>query len=66
MVTSQRKPPKVESDEHFSDEEATRRMNEVVKRMANTPPKPHSEMKLGKRKAKVGAKAKTVRRRKSI
>jgi hypothetical protein len=52
MVTSQRKPPKVESDEHFSDEEATRRMNEVVKRMANTPPKPHSEMKLGKRKAK--------------
>ena len=56
-VPSQRKPPKVESDEQFNDEEATRRMNEVVKRMIDTPPKPHSEMKLGKRKAKAGAKA---------
>jgi hypothetical protein len=51
-VPSQRKPPKVESDEQFSDEEATRRMNEVVKRMIETPPKPHSEMKLGKAKSK--------------
>jgi hypothetical protein len=64
VVPPQRKSPKVESDEQFSDEEAMRRTNEVIKRMGNTPPKPHSEMKVGKRKAKAGAKA--VSRRKSI
>jgi hypothetical protein len=57
MVTPQRKPPRVEPDEQFSDEEATRRMNEVVKCMGNTPPKPHKEMKVGKRKAKASTKA---------
>jgi hypothetical protein len=57
MVPSQRKPPRVEPDEQFSDEEAMRRMNEVVKRMGNTPPKPHSAMKVGKHKAKADAKA---------
>jgi len=56
-VPSQRKPPKDESDEQFSDEEATRRMNEVVKRMIETRPKPHSEMKLSKCKAKASKKA---------
>jgi hypothetical protein len=32
----------------FSDEEIALRRDEVIKRMANTPPKPHSAMKLGK------------------
>lgn len=31
-------------DTEYSDEEATRRMNEVVKRMINTPPKPHKPL----------------------
>jgi hypothetical protein len=35
-------------------DEATRR---IAERMLNTPPKPHSEMKLGKRKAKPSTKA---------
>jgi hypothetical protein len=41
----------------FSDEEIPRRRDDVVRRMANTPPKPHSEMKVGKRKAKASTKA---------
>jgi len=36
--------------DEFTDEETARRRDEVIKRMANTPPKPHSEMRLGKRK----------------
>jgi hypothetical protein len=46
-------PPK---DGQFSDEETARRRDAVVKRMLNTPPKPHSEMKIGKRRAKRGKK----------
>jgi hypothetical protein len=42
--------------EEFTDEEIARCRDEVIKRMANTPPKPHSEMKIGKRKAKADAK----------
>jgi hypothetical protein len=38
----------------FSDEETARRRDEALLRALNTPPKPHSAMKLGKRKAKVG------------
>lgn len=41
----------------FADEEIERRRDEVIKRMANTPPKPHSAMKVGKHKAKTSAKA---------
>jgi hypothetical protein len=41
------------SCEEFSDEEIARRRDGVIRRMASTPPKPHSEMKLGKRKAKT-------------
>jgi hypothetical protein len=37
----------------YSDEEIARRRDEVIRRMANTPPKPHSAMKIGKRKAEV-------------
>ncbi|MFZ3328507.1 MAG: hypothetical protein WA231_22655 [Methylocella sp.] len=42
------------SHDIYSDEETARRRDDVIRRMANTPPKPHSEMKLGKRKPKVG------------
>jgi hypothetical protein len=39
--------------QEFTDEEIARRRDAVIKHMLNTPPKPHSEMKLGKRKAKA-------------
>jgi hypothetical protein len=45
--------PKTDKDpDTYSDEEIARRRDEVVRRMADTPPKPHSAMKLGKRKPK--------------
>jgi hypothetical protein len=44
-------------DDQYSDEEATRRTNEALRRALTSPPKPHSEMKIGKRKAKAKAKA---------
>jgi hypothetical protein len=51
------------TDDQYSDEEATRRMNEVVKRMINTPPTPHKL--LGKPKlAKNASPKKRVRLRK--
>jgi hypothetical protein len=44
-------------DDQFSDEETTARAEAALKRMLATPHKPHSEMKIGKRKAKTNAKA---------
>jgi hypothetical protein len=41
------------SDSNYSDDEIARRRDDVIRRMANTSPKPHSEMKIGKRKAKT-------------
>ena len=38
-------------DDQYSDEEATRRMNEALRHALTSPPKPHSQMKLGRRKA---------------
>jgi hypothetical protein len=35
----------------------------VIRHFVTTPPKPHSEMKLGKRKAKAGAQASQPRKR---
>ena len=49
---------KKQIDDQFSDEETARRRDDVIRRMANTPPKPHSAMKIGKHKAKSGLKEK--------
>jgi hypothetical protein len=38
------------SDEQYSDEETARRRDAVIKHMLNSPPKPRSEMKIGKLK----------------
>jgi hypothetical protein len=51
----------------YSEEEATRRMNDVLKRLLTSPHKPQSAYKVGKRmphskKPKKGRRAKTARR----
>jgi hypothetical protein len=51
------------SDTNYSDEEIARRRDDVIRRMANTPPKPHSAMKVGKRKAKAGASSNQPKKR---
>jgi hypothetical protein len=40
------------SDDSYGEKETAERRDAVIKRMLNTPPKPHSEMKIGKDKAK--------------
>ncbi|PZR81858.1 MAG: hypothetical protein DLM68_16940 [Hyphomicrobiales bacterium] len=45
----------VKQGETYSDEETARRRDEALLRALNTPPKRHSEMKLGKLKPKAGA-----------
>lgn len=45
--------PEKRTNELYSEDETARRRDAVIRRMVNTPPKPHSEMKLGKRKAKA-------------
>jgi hypothetical protein len=54
---------KKDGDE-FSAEETARRRDDVIRRMANTPPKPHSAMIVGKRKAKAKS-AQTAKRERS-
>jgi hypothetical protein len=49
------KSPREESN--LSDEEIAHRRDDALLRALSTPPKRHSEMKLGKRKAKTGTKA---------
>jgi hypothetical protein len=51
-----------QADYLFSDEETARRRDAVIKHMLSTPPKPHSEMKIGKRKAKASPKASPKKR----
>jgi hypothetical protein len=48
------------SDDQFSDKEAALRRDAIVKHMIATPPKPHSEMQIGKKAKK---KKKAVKRR---
>jgi hypothetical protein len=38
--------------DHYSEEETERRREAALKRMLSTSPKPHSELKLGKPRAK--------------
>ncbi|MEI8277830.1 MAG: hypothetical protein WCG00_17735 [Hyphomicrobiales bacterium] len=45
--------------DQYSEQETNRRRDAVIKRMLATPPKPHSEMKVGKSRAKVGKSPKT-------
>jgi hypothetical protein len=52
------------SEPEFCEEEIVRRRDAVIKHMLNTPPKPHSEMKIGKRKAKAKS-AQTAKRERS-
>jgi hypothetical protein len=40
------------SDNQYSEKEAAARRDATIKRMIAMPPKPHSEMKLGKHKGK--------------
>jgi len=44
-------------DDQYSEEETVARRDAVIKLMLTKPPKPHSEMKIGKRKVKASAKA---------
>jgi hypothetical protein len=48
---------KIGNSDQYSEEEATRRMNEALRRALTSPPKPHSAMKVGKRKAEASTKA---------
>jgi hypothetical protein len=51
------------SDDQYDDIETVRRRDAVIKQMLATPPKPHSEMKLGKSKDKKrrGSKRKSTK-----
>jgi hypothetical protein len=42
--------PSKKSDDQYSEKEAAARRDAVIKRMIAMPPKPHSEMKVGKKK----------------
>jgi hypothetical protein len=41
-----------QAEDQYSEQETARRRDAVIKRMLATPPKPHSEMKVGKPKGK--------------
>jgi len=45
-------------DDQYSEQEAASRRDAAIKRMLNTPPKPHSEMKVGKKTKKSKPKKK--------
>jgi hypothetical protein len=41
---------KPKNEDQYSEQDAAQRRDAVVKHMIDTPPKPHSEMKIGKPK----------------
>jgi len=41
---------KTPREDQYSEKEAAARRDEIIKRMIATPPKPHSEMKISKKK----------------
>jgi hypothetical protein len=43
----------MEKPDEYSDKEAAERRDAVIKRMIAMPPKPHSKMKIGKKKKKA-------------
>lgn len=51
------------ADDHYSEQETAQRRDAVIKQMLATPPKPHSEMKLGKPRKKL---AKSPNKRKAV
>jgi hypothetical protein len=52
-------------DAEYSEQETVKRRDAVIKRMLATPPKPHSKMKIGKRKTKLRASPKKKKKTKS-
>lgn len=50
-------------DEERDLEEIVRRRDDAIRRALNTPPKPHSAMKLRKSRAKAGTKASSPKKR---
>jgi hypothetical protein len=52
-------PSKV--DNQFSEKEAAERRDATIKRMIAMPPKPHSEMKVGKKKKSIRKKTTKAR-----
>jgi hypothetical protein len=51
--------PRVPKDTEYSEEEAAARRDATIKRMIAMPPKPYSEMKIGKTKKKQARKKRT-------
>jgi hypothetical protein len=48
-------------DDEFGEQETAQRRDAVIKRMLATPPKPHSEMKVGKKAKKKTAKKRAAK-----
>lgn len=59
------KPPTDPRDE-CKDEDIARRRDEALLRALSTPPKPHKEMKLGRRKAKANPKGVPLKKRQQL
>ena len=55
---------KVAPDDQYSDQEAQRRTEAALRAAFNTPPKPQSEMKLGKKRGPAKASPRPMSRKK--